>query len=440
MSHSSWGATRPLVRAWRKLGVVLVVGLTLTVLAGPGFGQSRTGQQPQGGVLPGATLESVLSAARQLSPDLAARALDTAAARAHVEIAGSLPDPTVRVMSDEIDMPTGPRRNKMIYSFEQEIPLWGRRDLRRQGARAEVDQMTAQSQAADVELVEKVKVAFARYYTAYQAVRRISEQQRAMTSITQVSRDRYAGGRGEQGEVIRAEVEATRVAAEVLRLEASLRSARGQLNALLNRRADAALAAPERLRPLPDPRVLNVTLLAARARQVSPALAADAAAISGADVNRALTDRNWYPDVTVGAGAIDRGSYGPTGYQAWIGMRVPLQWGLRDAQAREATAQANAARARFGAREQQIQGDLADAAAGAEGSRQTIDLIRRRLLPQAEALVRSGTAGYSQGKVDLATVLRAQADLVGYRLQLLSTEFDAQRQIATIERLIGGDL
>lgn len=440
MRTRTTGGSTPPGRAGRRSAAALALGLTAALLGGPGHAQTRGAQQTPEGTLPGATLESVLGVARQLSPELAARALDADAARARVAIAGSLPDPTVRVMSDEMPRSSGPRENMMIYSFEQEIPLWGRRDLRRQVARAEVDQMTAQVQAADAELVEKVKVAFARYYAAHQAARRAADQRQALRGVAQVARERYAQGRGEQQEVFRAEIEATLVAAEILRLEASLRSARGQLNALLNRPADATLAAPERLRPLPDARALDVTRLLERARAASPTLAADAAAVGGAETNRVLTERNWYPDVTLGASAIDRGSYGPTGYQAWIGMKVPLQWGLREAQQREAGAQAGAARARYEAREQQIRGDLADAAAGAEGSRRTVDLIRRRLLPQAEALVRSGTAGYAVGRVDLGTVLRAQADLVGFRLQLLSAEFDGQRQVAAIERLVGGDL
>ncbi|WP_187830044.1 TolC family protein [Siccirubricoccus phaeus] len=382
----------------------------------------------------------MLAVARQLSPELAARALDTAAARARVTVAGSLPDPTIRAMSDEMPRTSGPRQNMMIYSFEQDIPLWGRRDLRRQVARAEVGQMAAQAQAAEAELVERVKVAFARYYTSHEAVRRTADLHRAIHGVAQVARERYARGRGEQQEVFRAEVETTRVATEIARLEAALRSAQGQLNALLVRPADAPLARPERLRPLPDTRALDIARLAERARGGNPMLAADAAAITGAETNRRLTDRNWYPDVTLGAAAVDRGSYGPTGFQAWIAMKVPLQWGLREAQAREAVAQAGAARARLEAREQQLRGDLAETVAGFGGSRRTADLIRRQLLPQAEALVRSGAAGYGFGRVDLATVLRAQHDLADFRLQLLAAEFDGQRQLAAIERLVGGDL
>ena len=52
---------------------------------------------------PGATLDEVMAIARRLSPELAARALDTEAAQARVAIAGSLADPTLRITSDEID-------------------------------------------------------------------------------------------------------------------------------------------------------------------------------------------------------------------------------------------------------------------------------------------------------------------------------------------------
>lgn len=440
MVHALEGALAPQQPVRRKPGAAVALGLTLVLLAGVGHAQTRTTHRTPGGSLPGATLDSVLAVARQLSPELAARGMDTAAAQARVAIAGSLPDPTIQVMSDDVDRTSGPRPNKMIYSFQQEIPLWGRRDLRRQVARAEVGQMTSQAQAAEAELIERVKTAFARYYTSYEAVHRTEDLHRAIHGISQVARERYAQGRGEQQEVFRAEVETTRVATEIVRLEAALKSAQGQLNALLVRPSGAPLATPERLRPLPEVSALDATRLADRARAANPALAANAAAINGADTNRRLTDRNWYPDITVGAAAVDRSGFGPSGYQAWVALKVPLQWGLREAQTREAGAQAGAARARFDARELQIRSDLAEAMASFEGSRRTADLIRRQLLPQARALVQSGAAGYGFGRVDLATVLRAQHDLADFRLQLLSAEFDGQRQLAAIERLVGGDL
>src|SRR5204862_8236814 len=119
---------------------------------------------------PGTTLEEVLAIARHLSPELAARALDTEAAQARVDIAGSLADPMLRITSDEIDRTSGPRQNKMLYTVEQEFPLWGKRDLKRAQAGAEVSRTRADVRTTEDELVEKVKVAFAQYYQADQAI------------------------------------------------------------------------------------------------------------------------------------------------------------------------------------------------------------------------------------------------------------------------------
>src|SRR5207248_10245459 len=113
-------------------------------------------EAPVSPIAPGATLAEVLAIARRLSPDLAARALDTEAARARVEIAGSLADPTVRITSDEIDRTSGPRQNKMFYTVEQEFPLWGKRDLKRAQAGAEVARTQADARMTEAELIEKV--------------------------------------------------------------------------------------------------------------------------------------------------------------------------------------------------------------------------------------------------------------------------------------------
>ena len=385
-------------------------------------------------------MEGVLAIARRLSPELAARALEVEAAQARVVIAGSWDDPTLRVTSDEIDRTGGPRQNKMIYSVEQEIPLWGKRDLKEDAARAEVDQMAADSRSAETELIEKVKVAFAQYYQTYEVISTTHELHGIVHNIAKLARERYAQNRGSQQEIFKAEVENARVETEIAKQAASLRAAKGRLNALLARPIDAPLAEPERLRPLPPKELLAPTALLERARSDNPAFRSTTAVIAEAESNRRLAEKSWYPDITVSAGAIDRTGNGPNGYVAAIGLKVPLQFGMHEAQGQEARAKLGAARARRQALDQQIEGDLAEAAASLSSSRSTADLLRTQLLPKSEALVRSGTAAYSAGKAELTDVLMAEHDLADLRIQLLSAEFDAQRQLAAIERLIGDDL
>ncbi|HWK46909.1 MAG TPA: TolC family protein [Stellaceae bacterium] len=415
-------------------GRLLPLGLIFLLAAGPAAAENAPD------ALPGATLDTVLAIARRLSPELATRALETEAAQARVDIAGSWDDPTLRVTSDEIDRTTGPRQNKMIYSVEQEIPLWGKRDLRRDAARAEADQMAAEGRSAEADLIEKVKVAFAQYYQTDQAIRTTHDLHGVVHDIATLARDRYTQNRGTQQEIFKAEVESARIEIEIARLEASSRAAKGRLNALLARPIDAPLAKPARSRHLPPGGTLVPAALLERARVANPGLQSSSAIIAGAESNRRLAEKSWYPDITISASAIDRTGNGPNGYMAAIGLKVPLQFGLHSAQEHEATAKFGAARARRQVLEQQIEGDLAEAVASLSSSHATADLIGTQLLPKSEALVRSGVAAYAAGRAQLTDVLMAEHDLADLRVQLLSAEFDTQRQLAAIERLIGGDL
>src|SRR4051812_7217576 len=183
------------------LAALMLPLLTIMLVAEPAAAET-----PVSLVAPGATLEEVLAIARRLSPDLAAHALDAEAAQARVVIAGSLADPTLRVTSDEIDRTSGPRQNKMLYTVEQEFPLWGKLDLRRDQASADVARSRADTRVTEAELIEKVKVAFAQYYQADQAIRTTEDLHRVVHDMARVARDRYAQGRGAQQEVYKAEV------------------------------------------------------------------------------------------------------------------------------------------------------------------------------------------------------------------------------------------
>src|SRR5258708_23381321 len=252
-------------------------------------------------VAPGATLEEVLAIARRLSPELAARALDTEAAQARVEIAGSLADPTLRITSDEIDRTSGPRQNKMFFTVEQEFPLWGKRDLKRAQAGADVARTQADARMTEAELIEKVKVAFAQYYQADQAIRTTEDLHRVVHDITRVAQHPYAQGRGSQQEVYKAGVENTRLATELVRLEAKRRGAAARLNALLARPIDAPLARPVKLRALPSGAALAPDALMQRARAGNPSLAGGDAQIAAAAAGQQLGDKDRYPDVMLQA-------------------------------------------------------------------------------------------------------------------------------------------
>lgn len=414
----------------RALVTLLLIIAGLVVAPGQGTAEVAAA--------PGTTAESVRALGRMLSPELRAMALERDAATARADAAGSLDDPTFRAMSDEVDRTSGPRINKIYLSVEQEFPLWGKLDLKRSAALAAVDAARGRELAAAAELDEKIKIAFARYYAASQALKVNRDVAQVAASISKVAKERYAQNLGGQAEAITADAEITRTALETARLEGEKRAAAARLNALLARSPSAPLAEPQELRRFPPSEPL-LALLVERARAANPRLVTSAAEIRNAASERELASKAWYPNVTLGAGAIQRDN-GPTGYTASLAFKVPLQWGVKEAGEREAAAKLGAAQQRQSQLEADISGDLEQALAALAAARRIGELTRKELIPKLDTAHKSTIALYRRDQGTLAAVLEAEHRIHQARLDLLRADTDAQSALAAIERLIGADL
>ncbi|MET1027304.1 MAG: TolC family protein, partial [Dongiaceae bacterium] len=265
--------------------------------AQPASAQPASAQQSE--ALLGATVDDLLAAGRQLSPTLRAAALETAAAAAKAEGADALDDPTI---SDSYQYYKDPGVfSAHTVTVSQSFPLWGKRSLRRDAALADVDAARGQERAAQDEIDEKIKVAYAQYYLASRNIavnREIGELARHMRAAAAA---RYGQGNGDQAAIIQAMGEETAARLEAVRLAGEKDAAGARLNALVGRAADAPLAEPMRLRMLPaTPPVLAA--LVERARAGNPNLSAGNAAIAAAKSRSDLADKAWYPDLTIGAG------------------------------------------------------------------------------------------------------------------------------------------
>jgi outer membrane protein, heavy metal efflux system len=385
----------------------------------------------------GETLESVLAAGRQLNPSLRAAALETSAAAAKAAGADALDDPT---LSDSYQY----YRNPNVFSghavmVTQSFPLWGKRDLRREAALADLDAARGREQAARDTLDERIKIAFAQYYAASRALAVNQEVIAVTRGMRSTAEARYAAGTGDQAGAVRALGEETSASIETARLEGDRAAARGVLNTLLARPADAPLADPLRLRRLPVAQ-LSIASLVERARGGSPSLAASGAEVSAARSRAALAEKARYPDLTVGAGPLVQTNNRPPGVAATIGLNIPLPWGREASEQQAATARLGAAQQHYEAALLDIQSALAEAREKFKAAQRAEALIARNALPEARAAIKSVLSDYSQGRGDLGTALEAEHRVHDLELKLLQVELDEQTALAGIERLIGGEL
>ena len=321
----------------------------------------------------------------------------------------------------------------------QSLPLWGKRELKRDAASADARQADARSDAAWAELAARIKATYAEFYRAAGNERLSNEVLGLMARLEQVSQARYAGGLAGQSDAIRAQLEQTAMRAELIALDGEKRQIRAKLNALLARDSAAPLADPLVLRSIPPVATADAAALAERARARNPLIQAELARVAVAQKNRDLTQRNRYPDLTVGVSPSQMGSRITT-WGVMVEMNIPLQQASRRSQERESEAMVSAARSRAESLSQQLLGDLAVNLAGLEVARRTEALVKTQLLPQSELGLRSALAAYENGKAEFSMLLEAQRGIRKARQEILKSQVEAQMRLADIERILGEDL
>lgn len=394
----------------------------------------------------GATIDDLVAIARQMNPDLQVAALEADAAAARVEAAGSLADPKVAMQVMDWPqqrgnvLPASPLAGttKKLY-LSQELPFWGKRDLKREIAEANARKAAVMRRQLENELVAKIKTAYAEYHSAHLAGDLARDLRSRLETVVRLARARYAQGLGKQQDVTSAEVEKSILVAEIARTDADRTKSRVKINRLLGRQLDGALVEAPTARAIPPAETLDLAALTARAQQSNPDIQVQQASIEGSNKSVDLAEKGWYPDFEVSVGAVkSQGDW--SGYEAMVTATLPIRWGLHESEIGEAKAMAGAARSRRESLVQDVGDALAEAWIGLKSSREVETLLRENQLPQAEIGFQAAAKGYEMGRADFLDVLTAEGQLWKSNIDLIKVQFDEQMRLAEIEKLVGGDL
>lgn len=396
--------------------------------------------RPAGETPPGADAASIRNWLLQHNPELRARAAETEAARAQAITAGSLPNPTAGISLQGIspDHPSLLPTNvgSTSYQLRQRIPLWGKRGLARGIAEQNANALDAGRDAAALALLAQAEAAYVRYWHAGQALRLVDDRIVLLQTLEEIAGVRYALGMVPQQDAIRAQVETTRAQGQRIALEETASEAGMLLNLLLGRRADAALAPAAQA---PQLAVASATLgeaLAKLDKGTHPALQAAQAQVGAAQDALRLRQRERWPDISVGVGAMQRGNR-IDGYELMLEVELPLQRRAIAARESEARRLEDAAQARAEAQQTSLGGQLGVAWSQWRSARRQRELLASTRIPQADANYRSALASYQVGDVDFNALLDALAQWQDARLAHLDATRDELLGAASVRALEG---
>lgn len=390
-------------RRWRILPLFLLIAFA-------------TNAQQVSESVPGADIASIRSWLLLHNLDLQAQQAETEAAQAQITAAGSLPNP-----SASITLRPG-SGGSTSYQFRQPIPLWGKRTLARDIATRQADALSAGRQANALTLLAQAESAYVRYWHAQQALQLLDSQLVLLQKVEEIAGVRYALGMAPQQDAIRAQVETTRVQGQRISQQDAGSEAAILLNLLLGRSPDAPLQTPAEA---PQLTVASTSLndaLATLEQNAHPALQAAQAQAQAAQDTLRLRQRERWPDISLGVGAMQSGGRFDNP-DLMLEIELPLQRRALHAREREAQHLQDAALLRVEAQRTSLKGQLGIAWTQWKSAQRQRALLGQTRIPQAEANFQSALSSYQVGEVDFNALLEALTQWQDAKLARL----DAQR-------------
>lgn len=378
-------------------------------------------------------LDALVAEALESNPDILALREAVSAARQRPDQERALRDPMLAVVytNDGWSPSLGSQdMTTLAFMGSQDLPYPGKRRLRGELAAREADELEQQLERARLGIAASVKRAYYGLVLSRERLELVREQEELWRQIEGTARARYAVGQGAQPDVLRVQVEVTRVLQLRAEQEAERRIRTAELNRLTGRRAASPLVTSARLRLRRADPDLERALERLGAR--SPELASAALAGERAALRVELASKEFKPDFSVQAGYMNRGGLAPM-WQAGVGVTLPLQRkrlasGQAEADARLRASQRVAESVRL-----QLRYRTEERLSQLEATHRIATLYGEGIVPQDRMAVDAVLANYQTGKVPFIAVLEALTTLYDDRATHLELLANHERILASLE-------
>jgi outer membrane protein TolC len=363
-----------------------------------------------------AVLARLIEQSLDARPELAAAAAIVQAQEQRVPQAGALPDPMLQIgiQNDGFTSIQIGRMETSYVSFmaSQTFPWPGERGLRTE--LAELGAAESRQVVARLRLSTEAEVrrAFLDLVLARDRLALLDELEVVWQNALGTARARYEAGAGAQSDVLRAQLEQTRINQRRILLQVAEQGGRQAINRLRAQPLDAPIETTRHAQTRSELAAFASRFSVERARAHSPELAAARLGTARTERSVALAEKSFYPDLTVAAGIMLRGALPPM-WLATLAGPVPLFAGRKQSRAvSESRAWASAAQSEVTRIEQVLNLRTVERRTAFAAVLATIVLYEQGLLIQSQATTESTLSQYKAGKVTFASVLEANAGFI----------------------------
>ena len=418
-------------RGFGRFGWVFAVYILLS--SSPAYAASHDGTRNE------LSLKTLIEEARAHNPEIWAAEERWNAARSVPSQAGSLPDPVLMLGMRNVGFDGITRGEEMMSTatvlIGQSIPFPGKLGMKEDIAFQDAERIREVYNATALSVIARLKVAYFDYYFVEKAIEIIRKDKELLEKFEKTAEAKYKVGEGIQQDVLKAQVEISRLLERLEIKEQEREEVVARINRLLNRPPSDPLPPPAEF----DRSEFSYGLgeLNRMALENSPELKAETKAIERDRTALSLAKREYYPDLALSAGVSDRGDLEDI-WEVRLGIEVPFYfWRKQRYGVREAVDRLEASNEGHQAVKQSILYRVKDLYEMAETSDDLVVLYEKGIIPQATLSLESAVSGYGVGNVDFLTLLDNLITLLEDELRYTRELTHFEKALARLEEVVG---
>ena len=397
-------------------------------------------------VAPGpVSLQALVAEALEQNPEIKAMRRGFDMMRARVPQAKALPEPMLSygyagnaAFVPPFDIQKGDPASARMLSFTQEVPYPGKLTIKGKMANVEAEAEWWNYEQVRLNVVAEVKDAYYDLFYLHKAIETVTKNRGLVEKFARIAEAGYSVGKGFQQDVLKAQVEISKLTDQLTVLEQRKQTAEARINSLLYREPETPVGRPEEIRPREFTHSLAELNEAALTNY--PALKAQRRKIDREQYGVELARKDFYPDFTVGLTYFNRPGM-PEMYGVNVGVKIPLYfWQKQRPAVAEATAGARAERERLENATSLLFFRVKDRYLAVTTAQLLLKLYGTTIIPQSSLSLESAIAGYEVGKVDFLTLLDNLVTLLNYELGYYEQLSNQEKAIAALEPFVGVNL
>lgn len=355
----------------------------------------------------------------------------------------TLPDPQFTVQQFSVGSPkpfAGFSNSDFAYigfGASQDLPYPGKLRLKGEVANREAETQHAQADLLRTSVAEQVKLVYLRlaYLDATLAI--LQRNDSILQPLIQNGLSRYSLGQGSQADVLKAQLEHTKILREVTMHHQEMGRLQADLKRLLHRSQDSMDIMPEPLSATP----LRYTgqELQALVQEHNPSVHMNANAVQKQDAQLKSAQRDGKPDFNVGYTFEQTGGGYRDYYVLTLNMRLPRRKRV-ESEIAEATERLNQSKQELDSQTQQQLAEVQKQYITATSTEELLKEYQEGLVPQAEAAFHSEEAAYQSNKQQFVPVLSSLLDVLSFEHDYQQALLDHEIALAHLETLTGAPL